>query len=71
MSDVTQEDTGGINTLSWPPTSQTVKLMFLYSTVSTLNPVPNEVLVNLTRQLLVEEQDLTFSCQQGYWIYNI
>ena len=27
-----------ILTLSWPPTSQTVKLMFLYSTVSTLNP---------------------------------
>ena len=26
-------------TLSWPPTSQTVKLMFLYSTVSTLNPM--------------------------------
>jgi len=25
-------------TLSWPPTSQTVKLMFLYSTVSTLKP---------------------------------
>jgi hypothetical protein len=24
--------------LSWPPTSQTVKLMFLYSTVSTLKP---------------------------------
>ena len=24
--------------LSWPPTSQTVKQMFLYSTVSTLNP---------------------------------
>jgi hypothetical protein len=24
--------------LSWPPTSHTVKLMFLYSTVSTLNP---------------------------------
>jgi hypothetical protein len=28
-----------VSTLSWPPTSQTVKLMFLYSTVSTLNPV--------------------------------
>lgn len=28
-------------TLSWPPTSQTVKLMFLYSTVSTLNPATN------------------------------
>lgn len=27
-----------VHTLSWPPTSQTVKLMFLYSTVSTLNP---------------------------------
>ena len=26
-------------TLSWPPTSHTVKLMFLYSTVSTLKPV--------------------------------
>ena len=26
-------------TLSWPPTSQTVKSMFLYSTVSTLNPI--------------------------------
>ena len=25
-------------TLSWPPTSHTVKLMFLYSTVSTLKP---------------------------------
>merc|ERR1712151_110446 len=25
--------------LSWPPTSQTVKLMFLYSTVSTLKPM--------------------------------
>merc|ERR1719469_286679 len=24
--------------LSWPPTSHTVKLMFLYSTVSTLKP---------------------------------
>ena len=24
--------------LSWPPTSQTVKQMFLYSTVSTLKP---------------------------------
>ena len=26
------------STLSWPPTSHTVKLMFLYSTVSTLKP---------------------------------
>lgn len=26
-----------LHTLSWPPTSHTVKLMFLYSTVSTLN----------------------------------
>merc|ERR1719263_2289969 len=25
--------------LSWPPTSHTVKLMFLYSTVSTLKPI--------------------------------
>jgi len=64
MSDVRQEDAGGINTLSWPPTSQTVKLMFLYSTVSTLNPALNEVLVNLKRHLLVQEQDITFSCQQ-------
>jgi hypothetical protein len=30
--------THGQRTLSWPPTSQTVKLMFLYSTVSTLKP---------------------------------
>jgi hypothetical protein len=29
-------------TLSWPPTSQTVKLMFLYSTVSTLKPAREE-----------------------------
>ena len=27
-----------LRTLSWPPTSHTVKLMFLYSTVSTLKP---------------------------------
>ena len=31
-----------VQTLSWPPTSQTVKLMFLYSTVSTLNPANKE-----------------------------
>lgn len=30
---------GSLCTLSWPPTSHTVKLMFLYSTVSTLKPV--------------------------------
>lgn len=29
----------GSRTLSWPPTSHTVKEMFLYSTVSTLNPI--------------------------------
>merc|ERR1711934_1316840 len=27
------------STLSWPPTSHTVKQMFLYSTVSTLKPI--------------------------------
>ena len=27
--------------MSWPPTSQTVKQMFLYSTVSTLKPADN------------------------------
>ena len=35
-----------VNTLSWPPTSQTVKLMFLYSTVSTLKPVCTNVKFN-------------------------
>jgi len=30
------------HTLSWPPTSQTVKEMFLYCTVSTLNPDQRE-----------------------------
>lgn len=29
--------------LTWPPTSQTVKLMFLYSTVSTLKPEGEKV----------------------------
>ena len=33
------------NTLSCPPTSQTVKLTFLYSTVSTLKPNPSKVYV--------------------------
>lgn len=33
-----KEQNSEMHTLSWPPTSQTVKLMFLYSTVSTLNP---------------------------------
>lgn len=33
-----RQDLKNVCTLSWPPTSQTVKLMFLYSTVSTLNP---------------------------------
>jgi len=33
-----QGKANSVSTLSWPPTSQTVKLMFLYSTVSTLNP---------------------------------
>ena len=35
----TRINRSGDHTLSWPPTSHTVKLMFLYSTVSTLKPV--------------------------------
>jgi hypothetical protein len=35
----TAAPSGLAHTLSWPPTSHTVKLMFLYSTVSTLKPV--------------------------------
>ena len=33
-------------TLSWPPTSHTVKLMFLYSTVSTLKPATSKLFKN-------------------------
>ncbi len=36
--DVKGEKPQVVITLSWPPTSHTVKLMFLYSTVSTLKP---------------------------------
>ncbi|BAT95249.1 hypothetical protein VIGAN_08193300 [Vigna angularis var. angularis] len=53
MSDVGHEDAGRVNTLSWPPTSQTVKLMFLYSTVSTLNPASNEVLAESHKVLII------------------
>lgn len=31
--------------MSWPPTSHTVKLMFLYSTVSTLKPTQQHTVV--------------------------
>lgn len=42
ICNIWQNNNKGIrSTLSWPPTSQTVKPTFLYSTVSTLNPTQN------------------------------
>ena len=47
-----------ISKLTWPPTSQTVKLMFLYSTVSTLKPE------QLKKTLCLEKQ------QNWHTVYN-
>lgn len=43
-----------VHTLSWPPTSQTVKLMFLYSTVSTLNP--NQIIMIIESNYYIEKK---------------
>lgn len=43
-----------LDTLSWPPTSQTVKLIFLYSTVSTLNPANNNLSHNNAKLLITK-----------------
>lgn len=50
-------------TLSWPPTSHTVKEMFLNSTVSTLKPVAHEKLAfNRLHKDLSQLLCLTLPC---------
>jgi hypothetical protein len=54
-------------TLSWPPTSQTVKLMFLYSTVSTLNPAKFQDKPILSMRLHYSKSIPCMNGQQMYY----